>query len=167
MLWLTRSLGALLKAAPRAYGWCRTRWSCATLAVTLKGKHGVEVSAETVRRWLHEIGYVWKRAKLVAKDDDPQRVERLAWIRWHAEQLQAYEVMVFADELAIHLLPKVAGAWMPKGHQVEVMTPGKNEKYYLAGALNLTNGVLHQAARVGLTKGEAADLLTAVLGDWG
>jgi Homeodomain-like domain len=24
MPWLTRSLGALLKAAPRAYGWCRT-----------------------------------------------------------------------------------------------------------------------------------------------
>ena len=25
MPWLTRSLGALLKATPRAYGWCRTR----------------------------------------------------------------------------------------------------------------------------------------------
>ena len=32
MPWLMRSLGTLLKAAPRAYGWCRTRWSCATLA---------------------------------------------------------------------------------------------------------------------------------------
>jgi hypothetical protein len=28
-----RSLLALLKAPPRAYGWCRTRWSCATLAL--------------------------------------------------------------------------------------------------------------------------------------
>src|SRR5215475_15596414 len=25
--WLLRSLGAVLKAAPRTYGWCRTRWS--------------------------------------------------------------------------------------------------------------------------------------------
>src|SRR5215813_14191795 len=32
MPWLTRSLSALLKKAPRAYGWCHTRWSCATLA---------------------------------------------------------------------------------------------------------------------------------------
>ncbi|MCI0356518.1 MAG: winged helix-turn-helix domain-containing protein, partial [Acidobacteria bacterium] len=56
-----------LKAAPRTYGWCRTRWSCATLAATLKAKHGIEVSAETVRRWLHEMGWVWKRATLVAK----------------------------------------------------------------------------------------------------
>ena len=71
MPWLTRSLGALLKKAPRAYGWCRTRSSCATLAATLQAKHGIAVSAETVRRWLHEIGWVWKRAKLVAKDNDP------------------------------------------------------------------------------------------------
>src|SRR5262245_10232513 len=140
MPWLTRSLGALLKAAPRAYGWCRTRWSCATLAATLKTKHGVEVSAETVRRWLHEIGWVWKRAKLVAKDDDPQRIERLAWIRFHHENLQAHEVMVFADELDIHLLPKVGAAWMRQATQAEVMTPGKNEKHYLAGALELTTG---------------------------
>ena len=63
MPWLLRSLSALLKAAPRTYGWCRTRWSCATLTATLKTKHGIEVSAETVRRWLHELGWVWKRAK--------------------------------------------------------------------------------------------------------
>ena len=40
-----RSVGALLKTAPRAYGWCRTRWRCATLAVELTAKHGLAVSA--------------------------------------------------------------------------------------------------------------------------
>src|ERR671933_2772320 len=140
MPWLTRSLGALLKAAPRAYGWCRTRWSCATLAATLQAKHGIEVSAETVRRWLHEIGWVWKRAKLVAKDDDPQRIERLARIRFQHEHLRVHEVMVFADELDIHLLPKVGAAWMRQGTQDEMMTPGTNEKHYLAGALHLATG---------------------------
>jgi transposase len=72
--WLRRSLGALLKAAPRAYGWCRTRWSCATLAVELKTQQRIEVSAWTVRRWLHEMDWVGKRAKLVAKDDAPHRI---------------------------------------------------------------------------------------------
>jgi transposase len=99
---LRRSLVALLKATPRAYGWCRTRWSCVTLALTLQAKRGVTVSAETMRRWLHEIGWVWKRAKLVTKDDDPQRVNRLARIRWVFEQLRCGEAMVFADELDIH-----------------------------------------------------------------
>jgi transposase len=140
MPWLMRSLGAVLKAAPRTYGWCRTRWSCATLAATLQAKHGIAVSAETVRRWLHEMGWVWKRAKLVAKDDDPHRIERLARIRFHEESLQPREVMVFADELDIHLLPKVGAAWMPQGTQEEIMTPGKNEKHSLAGALHLATG---------------------------
>src|SRR5215471_2663007 len=140
MPWLTRSLGALLKKAPCAYGWCRTRWNCATLAMTLQAKHGIAVSAETVRRWLHEIGWVWKRAKLIAKDDDPHRIDRLAWIRFHHETLQAHEVMVFADELDIHLLPKIGAAWMRQGTQAEIMTPGTNEKHYLAGALHLATG---------------------------
>ena len=94
---------ARLKATPRAYGGCRTRWSCATLALTVHAKRGVTVSAETMRRWLHEIGWVWKRAKLGANDDDPQRVNRLARIRWVFEPRRRGEAMVFADELALHL----------------------------------------------------------------
>src|SRR5919199_4117121 len=47
--WLKRSLGALLKTPPRAYGWCRTRWSCATLAAQLKTKNGLGGSAWAVR----------------------------------------------------------------------------------------------------------------------
>src|SRR5215831_11822572 len=92
MPWLTRSLDTLLKAAQRTYGWCRTRWSCATLVATLQAKHDIEVSAETVRRWLHELGWVWKRATLVAKDDDPHRGERLARIRCAHDNLQAHEI---------------------------------------------------------------------------
>jgi hypothetical protein len=155
-----RSLGALLKAAPRAYGWCRTRWSCATLAAELTAKHGLEVSAWTVRRWLHELGWVWKRAKLVTKDDDPQRVTRLARIRFHAERLHAQEVMVFADELDIHLLPKVGAAWMPKGTQELIMTPGKNAKHYLAGALNLATGAILHCLGPRKTNALFRDLLT-------
>ena len=142
MPWLKRSLAALLKAPPRTYGWCRTRWSCAALALELHAKHGLDVAAWTVRRWLYELGWVWKRAQLVANDNDPQRVERLARIRWQIEHLQAQEVLVFAAELAIHLLPKVGAAWMPRGSQEAGMTPGQNEKHSLAGALNLATGKL-------------------------
>jgi transposase len=142
---LRRSLLALLKAAPRTYGWCRTRWSCATLAATLQAKRGIRVAAETMRRWVHEGGWGWKRATRVAKDDDPHRGERRARIRWVCEHLPLWEALVFADELDIQLLPKVGCAWRPKGTQVEVMTPGTNEKSYLAGALELATGTLHHA----------------------
>ena len=156
---LRRSLLALLKVPPRAYGWCRTRWSCATLAATFEAKRGLAVSAETMRRWVHEVGWVWKRAKLVAKDDDPHRVERLARIRCVYEQLRLGEALVFADELDIHLLPKVGYAWMPQGTQVEVMTPGTNEKHYLAGALDLATGTLHHCVGPRKTNGLFRDLL--------
>src|SRR5262249_7047539 len=130
---LKRSLLAILQAVPRTCGWCRTRWSCATVALELQARRGVVGSAETVRRWLHVLGWEWKRAKLVAKDDAPQRVEKLARIRYTFEQLRAGRALCFADELDISLLPKVGSQWMPKGAQVEVLTPGTTEKRYLAG----------------------------------
>ena len=139
---LKRSLLALLKRAPRAFGWCRTRWSCACLAAELKTRRSVSVSQETVRRRLHEAGYVWKRARHVAKDDDPERAQRLAWVRHLAETLPARATIFFADELDIHLLAKLGCEWMRKGTQREVMTPGTNQKCYLAGALNFVTGRL-------------------------
>src|SRR5262249_38888026 len=137
---LKRSVLGLLKTAPRALGWCRTRWSCATLAVELQVRRGIAISAETMRHWLHEVGWEWKRAKLRAKDDDPERVAKLARIRLAFEQLRAGAALFFADELDINLLPKVGYQWMPKGEQVEVLTPGTNEKRYLAGALDIATG---------------------------
>jgi putative transposase len=137
---LKRSVRALLKRAPQAYGWCRTRWSCACLAAELKARRGAQVSQETVRRWLHELGYVWKRARHVAKDDDPERVTKLARIRRLIEHLLPSEAIFFADELDIHLLAKLGCEWMLKGTQREVMTPGTNQKHYLAGALNFVTG---------------------------
>jgi hypothetical protein len=76
---------------------------------------------------------VWQLPKLVAKDDDPRRVERLARLRVTFEQLKCPKAIVFADELDIHLSPKVGYAWMPKGTQITGLTPGTNERHYLAG----------------------------------
>jgi transposase len=139
---LNRSVHALLKTAPRAFGWGRTRWSCAALAPELQIRRGIEVSAETMRHWLPELGWEGKRAKLVAKDDDPQRVEKLARIRLASEQLRTGVALFFADELDISLFPQVGSPWLPQGEQVEVMTPGTKEKRYLAGALDMATGTI-------------------------
>jgi putative transposase len=159
---LKRSLLALLKAPPSAYGWCRTRWSCASLAAQLKVNRGIEVSADTTRRWLHEIGWVWKRAKLIAKDDDPQRIGKLARIRWIFEHLGPKQLLLFADELDIHLPAKVGYQWMEKGTQLEVMTPGSNEKNYLAGALDILTGRMLHCVWFRKTSGLFIDLLRVI-----
>jgi len=159
---LRRSLLALLARPPAAEGWQRTRWSCASLALSLHARRGLQVSAETVRRWLHQLGWRWKRAKLVAKDKDPERVPKLARIRLIWETLRPREALLFADELDIHLLPKSGYQWMPQGTQVEVMTPGKNQKHYLAGAWDSHTGVVHHCCGSRKTNQLFRDLLDAL-----
>jgi hypothetical protein len=117
------------------------------------------VSAETVRHWRQELGWEWKRAKLAAKDDDPQRVEKLARMRWAYEQLRVGTALFFADELDISLLSKVGYQWMSRGAQVEVLTPGTNEKRYLAGALDITPGTMPHGVWHRKTTGLFLDLL--------
>jgi transposase len=156
---LKRSVLGILKSAPRLCGWCRTRWSCATVALELFVRRRIPVSGETIRRWLHELGWEWKRAKLRAKDDDPERVEKLARIRLACEQLRVGAALFFADELDIKLLPKVGYQWMPKGEQVEVLTPGTNEKRSLAGALDMTSGTITQCVWYRKQTGLFLDLL--------
>ena len=156
---LRRSLLTLLKKTPAAYGWCRTRWSCATLALQLQAQRSVRVSAETVRRGLHALDWVWKRAELVAQDNDPERAAKLARIRRVFEHLGRREALLFSDELDLHLLPKVGAQWMPRGTQVEVMTPGKNERRYLAGALDLRTGQVHHCLWFRKLTGLFLDLL--------
>ena len=139
---LRQTVVAVHQAAPEASGWCRTRWSYATLALTLHAQVGVTVSAATVRRWLHTLGWGWQRAKRMAKENAPRRVERLAHLRWLFAPLQAWEALVVADALDIPLFPKVGAMWMPTGTPRTVMTPGQHAKQYLAGALDLATGQL-------------------------
>jgi hypothetical protein len=128
----------------------------------LQARRGIEVAGETVRRWLHERGWEGKRAKLVAKDDDPQRIDRLARIRYVFQQLTPWAIMVFADELDIPLRPNVGCAWRPKGSPLEGMTPGQHQKHDLAGALELTTGTRHHCLGSRKTNALFRDLLTVL-----
>src|SRR5262249_34416670 len=127
----------------------------------LAGRGG-RVAAETIRRWLHALGWVWKRGKLAAKDEDPQRVEKLARIRYTIEHLPARAALFFADELAISLLPKVGSQWMPHGEQLEVPTPGTNAKRYLAGAWDMQSGRIIHRVWWRKTQGLFLDLLATL-----
>lgn len=133
-------LRRLLTHAPRLFGWCRTRWSCACLALTVATLCGLKLSRESIRREVHAAGYEWKRAKHRAPDNDPQRARRLARIRYLFENRRPEAWLVFADELDIDLLPKLGYQWMRKGMQLQVATPGQNQKSYVAAALDPVTG---------------------------
>ena len=57
-------------------------------------------------------------------------------------QLPADEVVVFEIKVDIQLNPKNGLDWMLCVQQKEVLTPGKNEKLYQAGAQNVQTGEL-------------------------
>ena len=59
-----KMLRSLIKLSPRVLGWCRVRWSCAALSMTLAVLAQIKVSRETIRLELKATGYVRKRAKL-------------------------------------------------------------------------------------------------------
>lgn len=89
---------------------------------------------------MHQLGFVYKRARHIALDNDPERAAKLARIRHIVESLPTNAAVFFADELDIHLLPKLGYEWMRRGTQTEALTPGQNQKAYLAAAWNYATG---------------------------
>jgi transposase len=127
---------------PRDFGYCRSRWCCATLAVVLYDTHRVRVSDDTVRRWLRAEGMVWRRPRPVPGKADPRKAYRLRRVRELLRDLPADEAAVFQDEVDLNLNPEIGCAWMPRGRQAEVVTPGTNVKRYMAGSISWRTGEL-------------------------
>ena len=127
---------------PRDFGYCRSRWCCATLALVLFDTHAVRVSAETVRRCLLRQNLVWRRPRPVLGPKDPRRGQRLRKIRELLRDLPPDEAAVFQDEVDLNLNPDIGCAWMPRGEQAEVVTPGTNVKRYLSGSMSWRSGEL-------------------------
>ena len=129
------------------------------LATTRQAKRGIGGSTETLRRWLHEVDGVGKRAQLVAQDDDPHRVERLARSRLVDAPWRRWEALVLADDLDSQLRPQVGDAWRPKGTHMAVMTPGTKAQHDLAGALEVATGTLFHGCGPRQTHARCRDLL--------
>lgn len=127
---------------PRDFGFVRSRWTCECLSILLFQFASVRVSRETVRRWLHRENLVWRRPRPVVGPQDPQRAVVLRKLRQLLKDLQSDEIAVFQDEVDVNTNPKIGSMWMRKGEQAEVITPGNNEKRYLAGSLNWRTGDL-------------------------
>ena len=60
-----RRLTAALARDPRGCGYQATSWTVPLLRHYLQQRHGVTISARTLRRRLHEANYCWKRPRYV------------------------------------------------------------------------------------------------------
>jgi putative transposase len=140
--WRDLVVGWVTKHRPRDFGFFRSRWCCALLALLLRRDYALDVGRETVRRWLHRQDLVWRRPRPVLERTDPRRAEVVQELRVLLRDLPDDETAVFEDEVDINLNPDIGCMWMYRGQQARVVTPGDNAKCYLAGSLHWRTGVL-------------------------
>jgi transposase len=130
--------------SPQDYGFRRPTWTLELLALSVASETGVRVSCSTMSRLLHRQGARRGRPKPIVECpwSKTKKTRRLNHIRRLIDNLPRGEVALYVDEVDIHLNPKIGDDWMLSGQQKEVLTPGKNVKRYLAGALNPHTGHL-------------------------
>lgn len=134
----------VVASAPPEHRWRRPTWTREMLVETMVRKTGVRVHLSTMSRALARIGARRGRPKPTVRCPWSKRAKnrRLRAIRELVDHLPSDEVAVYEDEVDIHLNPKIGLDWMVRGQQKQVLTPGKNQKRYLAGAQDTRTGEL-------------------------
>ena len=138
------ALYEVVRSSPEHYGWSRPTWTRELLVKVLHRLTGVKVHVATMSIALKLInarrgrpkpivGCPWSKA---AKTRRLRRIQRLI------DELAADESAFYEDEVDIHLNPKIGLDWMVPGQQKPVLTPGQNQKRYLAGAQDVRTGEL-------------------------
>ncbi len=131
-------LRKVLQRTPQDFGWARTTWTRELLALEMERHQFPRVAVCTMGRALARLGARLGMPKAVVLCPWPERKRqrRIYELRWLAARATDSEPVFFSDELDLHLNPKIGRDWMLPGTRRVVITPGKNEKNYLAGALN-------------------------------
>ena len=140
-----RVLVRLLGRTPQDFGWQRPTWTRELLCLQMKLEGFPAVAVCTMGRALSRIGARLGTPKPIVLCPWPRdrRLRVLAAIRRLEARASAEEPVLYSDEVDIHLNPKIGRDWMLRGHQRRIVTPGKNQKFYLAGALDVRTGRLH------------------------
>lgn len=139
------TLTRVLEGTPEDCGWCRPTWTRELLVLELERRGQPRVSVATMGRALRWLGARLTAAKPIVGCPWPawKRRRRLYQLRCLEAQAPARgEVVLHVDEVDIHLNPKVGRDGCLPGQRRVVLTPGNNQKRYLAGALNPRTGQL-------------------------
>jgi transposase len=128
----------VLRGTPQDHGHRRPTWTQELMIKVMCERGHEKISRTTMGRLLSKlhvrlgmpkptVGCPWsKRAKN----------RRISLIRRLIESLPPDQAAVWEDEIDIHLNPRIGPDWMLPGTQREVLTPGKNIKRYIAGAMD-------------------------------
>ncbi len=109
----------------------------------LQAKLGLRCSKETIRRWLHKLGFHPARPVLSVSSPDPDyALKAAALLKLQTQAMADQLILLYQDEVDLALLPTVTRLWTRRGEQVKVNTPRQNQKCYGFGAVNYRTGQL-------------------------
>lgn len=137
-----RQLVDYLDAAPTAFGWRRPTWTRELLSLQLEHDTGVTLCSAYISQVLREEKCRRGRPRPALRIPVRGRRQILEKIQILVDNASAEEEVLYVDEADIDLNPRIGLAYMKRGHQALVLTPGKNVKYYIAGALNARTGTV-------------------------
>jgi transposase len=133
---------AYLDQGPRYYGWQRNTWTLELLSLQLLSDTGTRVSQTHVRRLLREEGCRRGRPRPALRIPVQGRRQVLEEIEDIVHGASCEEEVFYVDEADVDLNPRVGLTYIRRSHQPLILTPGTNEKYYVAGALNSRTGTI-------------------------
>jgi len=134
----------IVAGSPQDYGYLRPTWTQELLILVLQERIGITISVTTMSRLLRRLQVRLGRPKPIVDCpwDQARKDRKLRRLRRLVQEVDPDEVVVYLDEVDIHLNPKIGLDWMLRGQQKEALTPGQNQKRYLAGALDAKTGRL-------------------------
>lgn len=137
-------LNEIVRSTPEKYGWPRPTWTRELLVETMARRTRIRISVGTMSRALALIKARRGRPRPIVHCpwSKSAKGRKLAAIRRLLGQLPRRDKAFYEDEVDVHLNPKIGLDWMGYGQQKEVVTPGKNVKRYMAGALDARTGQL-------------------------
>jgi transposase len=129
--------------SPECSGPVQSCWTVALLTAFLAARFGLGRARDSVRRYLHRLGWRWARPRLAPARErrpDPRAQERRAAgaAAHHAAQ-RGQARLVYVDESERPLLPLIRAMGLT-GRRVRVPTPGHNHKHAFFGALDAVTG---------------------------
>src|SRR5512134_2344582 len=136
-----------IDGSPQDFGWQRTTWTLELLVMQLTHDTGVRLSPSHVRNVLLANQVRRGRPRVGLRIPVRGRRRILNEIDRLVEGADAADEVFYVDEADIDLNPRIGTTYMRRGNQLVVLTPGKNVKRYVAGALNARSGkVVHVVA---------------------
>jgi transposase len=151
-----------LDQTPKDHGWQRSNWTLELLSLQLERDTGVSLSPSHISHVLRQEKCRRGRPCPALRIPVRGRREILDRIERLVNRASVDEEVLYVDEADVDLNPRIGLTYIKRGQQPLVLTPGKNVKYYVAGALNARTGKVVYSHGPKKNSGLFVDLLCAL-----